>query len=213
MNFKSKESLIDFIDQQSQKRKRELISISQALKTNREHEQRFLCRSAIVLSYAHWEGFIKDVSVAYVEYVAFKAPRFEQLTSNFQALAFKTKITVCGKATRRIQPHLELLQEILDYQQKKVSIDPQKCIDTESNLDSTVFENICRTVGIEYELYWSTYSHFIDDLVKTRCMIAHGELVEAESKHTAEIIKFTQTSIDKFGGDISNAAVRETYLR
>ena len=213
MIFKSKESLVDFIDQQNQKRKRELISISQSLKLGREHEQKLLCRSAILFAYAHWEGFVKDTSVAYIEYVAFKAPAFKSLTCNFQALAFKAKITVCGKATKRIQPHLDLLKEISESKTERVSIDPQKSIDTESNLDSNVFENICKTVGVDYEPHWSTYSHFIDELVKVRCIIAHGELIIPDKKYTTEAVEIIQKSIDWFGADISNAAVMETYIR
>ena len=213
MSFKSRELLIDFVNQQSQQRKRELIGISQSLKLRREKEESLLCRTAILLAYAHWEGFVKDISLAYVSYVAFKAPAFETLTQNFQALAFRAKIAVCGKATKRIQPHLDLLQEILDSQKERVSIDPQKSIDTESNLDSKVFENICRTVGIDYESYWSTYSHYIDDLVKTRCRIAHGELTTPSKKYAIEVLSFTQKSIDQFGTDISNATVMETFVR
>lgn len=213
MSFKSKEQLIDFVDQQSQQRKKELISISQSLKTGREHEQNLLCRGAILLSYAHWEGFVKDVAIAYVAYVAFKAPAFETLTRNFQALAFRTKITACGKVTKRIQPHLDLLKEILDSPGEKVAIDPDKSIDTGSNLDSTVFENVCKTIGIDYEVYWSTFGPFIDEFVKTRCVIAHGEMMVPERKYAAETISFTRKSIDKFGTDISNAAVMEAYIR
>lgn len=213
MNLKSQESLIDFVDQQSQRRKRELISMAQLLKTGREHEQKLLCRGAILLAYAHWEGFVKETALAYVEYVAFKAPAFGILTCNFQALAFKTKITVCGKANRRIQPHLDLLKEILDSQEEKVLIDPQRAIDTESNLNSNVFENICKTVGIDYESYWSTYSHFIDELVKIRCMIAHGELITPDKKYTIEALSIIQNSINHFSTDISNAVTMESYIR
>ena len=213
MSFKSKESLIDFVNQQSQQRKREIISIAQFLNTGRDHEQKMLCRGAVLLAYAHWEGFVKDISLAYVAHVAFKAPAFEDLTQNFQALAFKTKITVCGKATKRIQPHLDLLQEILDAQEEKVTIDPQKSIDTESNLDSTVFENICKIVGINYSSHWVTYGPFIDDFVKTRCMIAHGELIMPDRRHAEEVLEFTRESIDRFGADISNATVMKTYIR
>lgn len=153
MIFKSKELLVDFVNEQSQCRKRELIGINQSLKTGREHEQKLLCRSAILLAYAHWEGFVKEISIAYVAHVAFKAPAFGLLTRNFQALAFRTKITVCGKAIKRIQPHLDLLQEILDSSEEKTIIDPEKSIDTESNLDSDVFENMCKIVGIDYKSY------------------------------------------------------------
>ena len=86
MAFKSKDSLVDYFAQESQWRRRELISIKQAIKTSRNHEESFLYRVAVVFSYAHWEGFVKDAATAYVNYVAFKAPTVENLTSNFQAL-------------------------------------------------------------------------------------------------------------------------------
>ena len=71
MVFKSKESLIDYFAQTSQWRRRELISIKQSIQDSRSHEETLLCRVAVVFSYAHWEGFVKDAATAYVSYVAF----------------------------------------------------------------------------------------------------------------------------------------------
>lgn len=213
MVFKSKESLIDYFAQTSQWRRRELISIKQSIQDSRSHEETLLCRVAVVFSYAHWEGFVKDAATAYVSYVAFKAPVVEKLTSNFQALLFRSQILSCQKTTRRIKPHLELLNDFLESLSRQAKIKTENSIDTESNLSAEVFENICLTIGVDYSSYWHIYEPRINELVKIRCAIAHGEQRVLERKYAVEILDFIQNSITHFRTDIENAIVSDAYLR
>jgi hypothetical protein len=67
MVIRNKEELIDFLDKNSEKRKQELITLKESIKSQRKHEQAIFCRIAVVMAYAHWEGFIKTSSIAYVQ--------------------------------------------------------------------------------------------------------------------------------------------------
>ncbi len=213
MRVRSKEELVDRLSEMSQPRKRELITLDQFVKHGREHEREIARRSAIVFSYAHWEGFVKDAAIAYVEYVAFRSPLFGTLTANFQAIVCRTYLTIASQATRRITPHLNVVHQFTNYHMSNVRIDSKAAIDTESNLNAEVFENICQTLGIDYSAHWSKYGHFIDDLVEQRCAIAHGELLRPQENYVQEVLDFVLQAISWFTTDVENAVLMNAYLR
>ncbi len=211
---KSKDSLIDSLAQNSQKRRRELITLAQLITHGRKHEQPIVCRSAVLLAYAHWEGFVKHAATAYVDYVFFKTPTLESLTSNFQAIACRAEILVASKAAKKIRSHIKIVQRLRDDCCLNIrGVQASSIIDTESNLNSEVLENICLTLGIDYSMHWATHGPFIDDLLKNRCAIAHGELLEPSSKYTDEVVSFVQKSISRFSTDIENLTLQDSYLR
>ncbi|NJL59075.1 MAG: hypothetical protein HC887_04920, partial [Desulfobacteraceae bacterium] len=112
MKVRSKEELIDCLNESSKPRKRELISLNEMIGKGRKHEKIIACRSAIMLSYAHWEGFVKEGAIAYVSYVAFKAPFLDKVKANFQAIACKPYLLIAAQATKRITPHIEVVKQL-----------------------------------------------------------------------------------------------------
>ena len=71
-------------------------------------------------------------------------------------------------------------------------------IDSNSNLDYKNFENICQSMGIDCQSYWSNYNHFIDELVKNRCDIAHGGLDVQSYKYADEVLTKVIEFIDTY---------------
>ena len=61
---RSKEELISLLADQSKEHKRELIILKKSIKSQRKHEKNVLCRLAVVMAYANWEGFIETSSIA-----------------------------------------------------------------------------------------------------------------------------------------------------
>ncbi|NJN61065.1 MAG: hypothetical protein HC795_05625 [Coleofasciculaceae cyanobacterium RL_1_1] len=215
MRVKSRVQFIDSLDEQSASRKRELITLKSLLKEcNRDHEQQTLRRSCIVLAYAHWEGFIKDASITYVEYVDNQSLQLKQMSINFQAIACRSLIQNASKATKKISPHLNLFRQILINSSEKLRVNSEIAIDTESNLDATVFQNICMVVGVDYDSTWHTKRAFINDMVKRRCSIAHGEIGQPlDDKYVLEVIDFVIEAIDGFKTDLENAVVNANYRK
>lgn len=216
MKVRSKEELIDHLDNSSKIRKKELMLLKGIiLAKGRDHEKMIARRSAIVLSYAHWEGFVKDAAKAYVSYVAFKAPLLDKVISNFQAIACKSYLLIAAKATKRIAPHIELVKQLTDLitvSSVKILIDIETAINTESNLGWDVFENICQTIGIDHN-HWSVHGQFINDLRDSRNSIAHGGLDRPDEKYSIEVTDFVLKSIDQFKTQIENAVLTDAYLR
>jgi hypothetical protein len=185
--------------------KEELIILKESIKSQREHEKNVFCRLAVVMAYAHWEGFIETSSIAYVQYIEFKSLKFEELAPNFQALAYKRKMLKVGSVPQKIFHYIEML-ELAD---NKVELDAEKTIETKSNLNYDNFENICRSVGINCQNYWSTYKPFIDELVANRCRIAHGGLDIQSYEYADEVLTKVIEFIDNYRTDLENLAVTD----
>lgn len=213
MKIRSKSELIDFLGGEKQIRKKELISLIHDLQNPKAKNIEKHCRSAIVLAYAHWEGFIKEAAKAYVRYVSSKSRKLSDLSTNFQAMACRQDLIIAQGATRKIEPHMSVIRRFTDDFSKSVSINPDDAINTESNLNSEVFENICASVGIDYNSCWAIDGPFIDDLFSNRCAIAHGELQNPKREYAIESLNFIINAIDKFSTEIENAAIQEHFLR
>jgi hypothetical protein len=165
------------------------------------------------LAYAHWEGFVRDAARASVELVSYKSRKLSALSLTFQALACRQELLVAQSATRRIHPHLALTRRFTDDIATSCSIDADTAIDTESNLSANVFENICLSVGLDYVTTWASDGPFMDDLLRSRCEVAHGDLVTPDHRYAKEAVTFVISAIDRFSNDIENEAVQTRYLR
>lgn len=213
MKIRSKAELIDYLGGNKQERKRELISIAHDLSPKRGEPSGRIRRAAIVLAYAHWEGFVKDAARAYVRLVSHKSRSLSSLALSFQALACRQELVNAQTASRRIQPHLEVVKLLIDNRERSCQINAERAIDTESNLTSEVFKNICYCVGLDYTSDWVLDGPFIDEMFKNRCEVAHGDLFIPETKYAQETIQFSIRAIDRFSTDIENAAIVEAFLR
>lgn len=201
------EQLIDFLSQESQPRQQELITLKLMINNSRDHQKSVLSRSTILVAYAHWEGFIEKSSIAYISFVEFKSLRFEELSLNFKALVYKRKMLAFGSIPQKISHYFSLL----DVDPSPVNLDPQKLIETKSNLNFENFENICKSVGINHQVYWSSYKPFIDELVSHRCSIAHGSLESISVKYINEIIEKVSQFITRYKDDLENLACQQAY--
>jgi hypothetical protein len=120
---------------------------------------------------------------------------------------------VAQQATKRIGPQIAIVNLFVDRRHQSSTIDENAAIDTESNLKSDVFENICLCIGLNFLQSWQIEAPFIDDLFENRCAIAHGELLEPDSKYATEVLDAVLRWIDSFSTDIENAVVSKAYIR
>lgn len=212
MRVRTLSELDEYLAASRARRKHELVWYSHQLAPTAKPSQ-WVPRSAIVLAYAHWEGFVKDAATAYLEYVTYKTKRLSDLALHFQALACRQEILSAQPATKKILPHIAVAKKMIEELDSGYQINPSTAIDTESNLNAEVFENICNSIGIDYQGDWSTNGKFMDDLFRTRCAIAHGELYSAEPKLALESVQFVIKAMDDLSTQVGNAASLQHYLR
>jgi len=175
MSIRTAEQLSDRLATELVWRKKELSEMKSLIEAKNVSEQRHkaLVRSGVCILYSHWEGFIKLAANSYLEYVRLKDLTYQDLSSNFLALAMKEKLKD-AKETNKPSLYIPVCEFFLSELNQRCIL-PKNAISTASNLSSEILKEITYILGIDFSIY-STKSPLIDTkLLKTRNEIAHGE--------------------------------------
>ncbi|NES82458.1 MAG: hypothetical protein F6K10_14210 [Moorea sp. SIO2B7] len=213
MKLRTAEQLSDRLSKDLAWRKKELSEVKSLVenKSSSSSKHKALIRSGICLLYAHWEGFIKLAANSYLEYVRMQTLCYEELASNFLALAMKEKLKE-AKETNKPSLYIPVCDFFLEELNKRCSL-PKDAISTASNLSSEIFKEITHTLGIDFSPY-STKSVLIDTkLLKTRNEIAHGEYSIFDREEYLELHTQVISILDIFRNQIENAAINKDYMR
>lgn len=212
MKIKTKEQLTDFLDQEIAWRKKELTTIkSQVEKSNPKLETTAI-RSAIVLLYAHWEGFLKKSAEAYLEYVINRKLKYKDIAVNFIALAIRQKM-LDFEQSNKATIHNQILEYIFSCDNENVQISRENVIKTKSNLNSIILKELMTTIGLDFSPY-ETKSKMIDEqLLNYRNNVAHGQYLEIDAKEYLNLHDEIRKMIDDFKTDIENAALLSIFER
>jgi len=179
----------------------------------REHQKKVLRRSGIMIYYAHWEGFTKQAANFYLEMVSRQKLLYKDLKTCFVAIACRSKIRDAA-ASKQTDIHTKLIEFITFSQDETAKIPFDDIIDTESNLNTKVLQNLLFTIGLDLNDYWKTKFCLIDgSLLKTRNEIAHGENVEVDEATYTQCHDLVVDFLYYLKDVIENAAVTESYKR
>lgn len=177
-----------------------------------QSHQELLHRSAIMISYAHWEGFVKAGSAFYVKHINSRQLPVGRLKSPFQAAYVAARFKQASASSKNY--FLGDLLDCIDADRKKIfSARPEKCFDTESNLSSVAFKALVQGLGLDYLDEYETRNAFIDEkLLYGRNQVAHGELAKFDRQDAEERLDSVRYLIDLFSDQLLNAARDECYL-
>ncbi len=195
-------------------RKKELSEVKSLIEAKdvSSSKHNALIRSGVCILYAHWEGFVKLASNSYLEYVAMKKLPYDQLSSNFLALAMKTKLDQ-AKDTKKPSLYIPVCDFFLSELATRSSLPYKDGISTASNLSSEILEEITCILGIDFSVY-STKSVLIDTkLLKARNEIAHGNYLMIDREQYIELHKEIMAMLDIFRNQVENAAINEDFMR
>ena len=173
MKLRAAGQLQYYLDRQLKWRKRELTSLKFCVGKALAADQPVLLRAAVGLLYAHWEGFIKDGAVAYVEHAGAQALTLGQLRPHFRAIALRPHFDECARrrdlSIRR--EFVELLDSGLEQQAK---IAARGTIRTRANLRTEVLREIIAGLGLDHRPFSMKGKTVIDRLVRMRNEVMHG---------------------------------------
>ena len=92
MKARDLNELLDLLDSEFSWRFKELTTLKGKIKSSPPLTKPLLIRCATALLYAHWEGFIKNASEAYLYYVSIRRLRHSELSKAFIALSIRLKL-------------------------------------------------------------------------------------------------------------------------
>lgn len=219
MSIRTIEELNDALSNDLAWRKKELAAIKSLVEARNvpEPKHKLFVRSGVCILYAHWEGFIKLAANSYLEYVREYSKRkrltYQELASNFLALAMKEKLKE-AKETNKASLYIPICDFFIFELNQRCSLPKGSgAISTASNLSSEVLKEIMALLGIDFYFY-STKSQLIDEkLLKTRNEIAHGEYLIFDRKDYVELHKEIVVMLDIFRDQIENAASQQKFMR
>ena len=176
MAAKNKLKFQDKIDKQLAMRNKELAQLNLLFQTTEpDNERSIINRLIIPHIYSHYEGFIKNTSILFLNYIIATYNPENELSDNIFVTALRKAIMTYGKNNSSIK-HMELIN-MIRKKPEYLNFDPSLVIDTHSNLKSEYLREIMFICGIQYDEYWQEKSFFIDNiLLKNRNLISHGEL-------------------------------------
>lgn len=202
------DNLTDTIVDSYSWRRKELKIVKDFIPNEKGPKQNASIRFAIPILYAHWEGFVKNVTEIYLEFVANKYLNHNQLKPQFIALSLSKHLA--GAEIKNIEDKTKTIQFLTDQLDKKSNILTKNVIQTRSNLKFSVFTEILFLIGIE-ENDFLQYKSLIDDLVTFRNNIAHGEYMHIDLQAFENLYEQVEIVMNLLKTKIENSAVTESF--
>ena len=212
MKVRSKEQFHNIISEDFAWRKKELSIVRSRVDLAKSKQQDTEIRAAMLLLYAHWEGFNKTACDTYLEYVKQLKLNYSELSFNLLALSIKSEIVEL-ESTNNHERHASFLLFIQNNFDNRAKWNLDKAIDTKSNLNSQILKNILSVVGINYNHFELKEKLIDEQLLSTRNTIAHGNYLLVDKKEYlsihSEIIGLMQVVFD----ELSNSVTLEKYKK
>lgn len=203
--------LQDLLDTELGWRTKEIAALSFAVKQSASIEKTIV-RAAVALLYAHWEGFVKKATTGYLAYVNNQGSSYLELQSCFVVLGLK-KVLDDLALSKTSAVNIASIEFIRDQLGKTARLKIDSAINTESNLSSSVFNNILLAVGIDPSPYEARY-HLIDEsLLKRRNHIAHGEYFDVRCEDWTILAAEILQMLRQLKTDIENASAIAAFKR
>lgn len=212
MKVRTIDELVQILDDDLQWRRRELHDLLGAASASKEHQQSAMCRAALALCYAHFEGFIKNCGTRYLEYISRQGLKYKEIKSNFIAISCHKSIREAA-ASKKVYLTSQLIDFLIFNEEDKLRLPFEGVVDTESNLNSNLLRDIARNLGISNYFLFDTDINFIDrELLKPRNSIAHGERSHVSILALKQAVERVNLLMSEFKTCVENAACQKKYL-
>ena len=213
MKLRTAEDVDDFLARDLIWRKKELTEFKFLLDGARSRLDRrdALIRAGVTLLYAHWEGYVRGAAKAYLEFLSYQRLRYDELATNFLALASRGIVRKVG-ATEKIGPFMDVARFFREGLAAQSTVPVRDGISTRANLSSTVLQDILATLGLDARPY-ATKANLIDEgLLGARNTIAHGDYLLVTADRWEELHREILAMLESLHTAISNAVALKQFL-
>lgn len=214
MKIKTENEFFDRIDKEISWRKTDLIRLRDLIFQNKNSiVSKTLLRSAIPIIYAHWEGFVKESSLFYVNYISTKRLKFKEHLSGILALYVKAQY-LSKESHTDFEKALQIcnfLQNDMDERGDIYSLPSP--VKTKSNLNSDVLKEIMEVLNLDYSKFEGYEVLINSKLLEARNKIAHGEYREISMDFYTELHDVIFTLLELFKTELENAVIQKQYKK
>lgn len=211
MKIRSSLEFEDYVSSEYAWRRKELTNISNVARGGRKGMQETLFRSAIPIIYAHWEGFVKHVSVAKMKYLISQKIQYCDLHPCFHVYAI-LDANEGQLPAKRFEAWVDITSGKINLAQP-LSASSINFIDAKSNLNSEVLREISVKVGVNYKIFELKANWIDETLIDHRNRICHGERAPISEKEFDNLYQETTDLIDLYKNEILNSVYQKTYLK
>ena len=207
------EKFIDSLNEDLAWRKREIEYFKTRANGCKPIAQESLIRSGIALSYAHWEGYIKNSSNKYLAHVFSQRKKYNELTDNFFGIKLCKELLPNAKSEKQYL-YTSFSETYLQEYSQTPDFSPDNFIDTHSNLTPELFKEILQIIGIKEPLFSMKYSFINEKILKRRNEIAHGERpMDITYDDFSDISLTVIEMLDDFKETLIDYALNKKYLK
>lgn len=211
MKIRSIVEFEDFISSEFAWRRKELTNIANVVRSGRNGMRESLYRSAIPIIYAHWEGFVKQSSIAKMNYLISQGLKYSELQPCFHVYAILEAYE--GQIpTKKFEAWVDITAGKIDFS-KSLNSSSINQIDTKSNLKYEVLREVAIKVGVNYKIFELKENWINEKLIDARNSICHGERTPITEQYFEEIYVETTALIDLYKNEILNSVHCKSYLR
>ena len=202
---------MNYLDDDLAWRRKEVIELRSIARSAKAKKADVHVRAGVAMLYAHWEGFIKNASNAYVVFVSALGIKTRELQDSFVAPSMKAKLAQMGDSGKSsvAVPAIAHLMSILD----KPALLPAAGITADGNLKSEVFVNIAGWLGIDVARYTARFNLIDETLLASRNKIAHGEYLNISPQRFDSLAEEIMELMIWFKTDLENAAACRSFQR
>ncbi len=212
MNIRSAYEMQDFMDKEHSWRIKEISTLKSEVRSSGHLKTETVIRASIPLLYAHWEGFIKNGSEAYLNYVTNQRLKYDELKPCFMIHGVKRRLNELTQSNQT-KKNIDIIRFLMDETDTRATLSYRGIIDTESNLDSRVFENIASSIGIDTSQYETKYNFIDKSLLDRRNRIAHGEYLDVNQNDFLVLSDELLEILRQFKNDIENSTALDKYTK
>ena len=200
------------LDSELNWRRRELSDLKSAIRNADVVARRVLLRSLVTISYAHWEGYIRISASKYFSHIAMKKKPYRDLDRQFYTNSFLVRLDAFYRSKASMKDASAFITSIMDSQESRFTFLNSKLIDTKSNLNTDVINDLCLVCGFS-GAFFEDNRIFIDmSLLKKRNAIAHGQDEGIDERDMDDFIKNTLSLLEHFKTLIENNIYGKNYL-
>lgn len=210
MKTRSAEECFEVLQSDSSWRKKELSFLRSQVENSSQINVDTVIRAATVITYAHWEGFVKTSAYVYKQYINTCLSREQvNLTDHFQNLLFWNELRKSNVTNVHRDPS-PLLQCFSRAPYTTGSF-PDELIDTGSNLNSQVLKRLSTALDLNYSAFALKDKLIDEKLLRARNEIAHGDRGNLSKDDFLEIEREVRELIELFQYEIEECVLYRSF--